>query len=165
MEVTWMSINRGMDKDMQYTYTMKYYSAIKKSKIMPFTATGMNLEIIKLNEVRHRKTISYRITHMWNLKFKKKKRYKWTYLQNRQILQTSLWFSSVAQSCPTLWDPMNRSTPGLLVHHQLPEFTQTHVHWVGDAIQPSQRGNVVGVGVINQELGINTYTHYYIDDR
>ena len=46
-------------------------------------------------------------------------------------------FSSVAQSCPTLWDPMNRSTPGLPVHHQLPEFTQTHVHWVGDAIQPS----------------------------
>ena len=46
-------------------------------------------------------------------------------------------FSSVAQSCPTLWDPMNRSTPGLPVHHQLPEFTQTHVHRVGDAIQPS----------------------------
>ena len=46
-------------------------------------------------------------------------------------------FSSVAQSCPTLCDPMNRSTPGLPVHHQLPESTQTHVHWVGDAIQPS----------------------------
>ena len=46
-------------------------------------------------------------------------------------------FSSVAQSCPTLCDPMNRSTPGLLVHHQLPEFTQTHVHQVSDAIQPS----------------------------
>ena len=45
--------------------------------------------------------------------------------------------SSVAQSCPTLCDPMNRSTPGLPVHHQLPEFTQTHVHQVGDAIQPS----------------------------
>ena len=45
--------------------------------------------------------------------------------------------SSVAQSCPTLCDPMNRSTPGLPVHHQLPEFTQTHVHRVGDAIQPS----------------------------
>ena len=44
---------------------------------------------------------------------------------------------SVAQSCPTLCDPMNRSTPGLPVHHQLPEFTQTHVHWVSDAIQPS----------------------------
>ena len=46
-------------------------------------------------------------------------------------------FSSVAQSCPTLCDPMNCSTPGLPVHHQLPEFTQTHVHWVGDVIQPS----------------------------
>ena len=46
-------------------------------------------------------------------------------------------FSSVTQSCPTLCDPMNRSTPGLPVHHQLPEFTQTHVHQVGDAIQPS----------------------------
>ena len=43
-------------------------------------------------------------------------------------------FSSVAQSCPTLCDPMNRSMPGLPVDHQLPEFTQTHVHWVGDAI-------------------------------
>ena len=46
-------------------------------------------------------------------------------------------FSSVAQSCPILWDPMNCSTPGLPVHHQLLEFTQTHVHWVSDAIQPS----------------------------
>ena len=46
-------------------------------------------------------------------------------------------FSSVAQSCLTLCDPMNRSTPGLSVHHQLPEFTQTHVHWVSDASQPS----------------------------
>ena len=48
----------------------------------------------------------------------------------------SFQFSSVAQSCPTLCDPMN-CTPGLPVHHQLPEFTQTHVHWVSDAIQPS----------------------------
>ena len=46
---------------------------------------------------------------------------------------SSVQFSSVAQSCPTLCDPMNRSTPGLPVHHQLPEFTQTHVHRVGDA--------------------------------
>ena len=46
-------------------------------------------------------------------------------------------FSSVAQSCPTLCDPMNRSTPGLPVHHQLPEFTQIHVHQVSDAIQLS----------------------------
>ena len=46
-------------------------------------------------------------------------------------------FSSVAQSRPTLYDPMNCSTPGLPVHHQLPEFTQTHVHRVSEAIQPS----------------------------
>ena len=45
--------------------------------------------------------------------------------------------SSVAQSCPTFYDPMNCSTPGLPVHHQLLEFTQTHIHQVGDAIQPS----------------------------
>ena len=45
--------------------------------------------------------------------------------------------SSVAQSCPTLCDPMDCSTPGFPVHHQLPELAQTHVHWVGDAIQPS----------------------------
>ena len=43
----------------------------------------------------------------------------------------------ITQSCLTFWDPMNRSMPGLPVHHQLPEFTQTRVHWVGDAIQPS----------------------------
>ena len=71
-----------------------------------------------------------------------------------QILSLSLWFwfvfprwysehlfmylfSSVAQSCPTRCYPMNHSTPGPPVHHQLPEFNQTHVHWVGDAIQPS----------------------------
>ena len=46
-------------------------------------------------------------------------------------------FSSVAQSCPTLCNPMNCSTPGLPVHHKLPEFTQTHIHRVSDAIQPS----------------------------
>ena len=46
-------------------------------------------------------------------------------------------FSSVAQSCPTLCNPMNHSTPGLPVHHQRPEFTQPHVHQVSDAIQPS----------------------------
>ena len=46
-------------------------------------------------------------------------------------------FSSVTQACPTLCDPMNHRTPGLPVHHQLPKFTQTHIHRVSDAIQPS----------------------------
>ena len=59
------------------------------------------------------------------------------------IFRVSKWqqltrvLSSVAQSCPTLCNPMDCSTPGLLVHQQLPELAQTHVHWVGDAIQPS----------------------------
>ena len=50
---------------------------------------------------------------------------------------SSVQFSSFTQSCLTLWDPINHSIPGLPVHHQLPEFTQTHVHRVSDAIQPS----------------------------
>ena len=66
-------------------------------------------------------------------------------LQKRWILRAwdvkfdnlAVQFSSVAQSCPTLCNPMNRSTPGLPVHHQHPKVTQTHVHRVGDAIQPS----------------------------
>ena len=49
----------------------------------------------------------------------------------------SFTYSSVTQLCPTLCDPMNQSTPGLPVHHQLPESTQTHVYWVSDAVQPS----------------------------
>ena len=53
------------------------------------------------------------------------------------MLLISVQFSSVAQSYPTLCNPMNHSTPGLPVHHQLPEFTQTHVHRIGDAIRPS----------------------------
>ena len=58
-------------------------------------------------------------------------------LYPQTIKCTSVQFSSVTQSCPTLCDPTDCSMPGLLIHHQLPEFTQTHVHWVGDAIQPS----------------------------
>ena len=60
------------------------------------------------------------------------KRSKQTFLQRRHSVE----FSSVTQSCPTLCDPMNCSTPGLPVLHKLPEFTQTHIHGVGDAIQP-----------------------------
>ena len=65
--------------------------------------------------------------------------FKWKTQKSQKIskVRSSVQFSSVAQSCPTLWDPMNRSTPGLPVHHQLPEFTQTQVHRVPDAIQPS----------------------------
>ena len=68
----------------------------------------------------------------------KKRWQEYTEEQYKKDLQfSSVQFISVAQSCPTLCYPMNCSTPGLPVHHQLPEFTQTHVHRVCDAIQPS----------------------------
>ena len=59
-----------------------------------------------------------------------KKKYCWEF-------PGSQWFSSVTQPCPTLCDPMDRSGPGFSVHHRLPELTQSHIYWVGDAIQPS----------------------------
>ena len=67
---------------------------------------------------------------VWNLKI---------FLDTMDILTvfSSVQFSSLAQSCLTLFDPMKRSTPGFPVHHHLPEFTQTHVHQIHDAIQPS----------------------------
>ena len=61
----------------------------------------------------------------------------WSFPGKSESVGLSLQFSLVAQLCPTLCNPMNRSTPGLPVHHQLPEFTQTHAHRVSDAIQPS----------------------------
>ena len=64
-------------------------------------------------------------------------RYHRIFFKNYYFLISSVQFSSVTQWCLTLCDPMDCSTPGLSVHHQLPEFTQTHVHWVGDVIQPS----------------------------
>ena len=64
----------------------------------------------------------------------------WAFLLNSTfpwIIANDQSVSSVSQSCPTLCDPMVCSTPGFPVHHQLPLFTQTHVHWASDAIQPS----------------------------
>ena len=61
----------------------------------------------------------------------------WTFLRKLGIKPPLVQFSSVAQSCPTLCNPLNRSTPSLPVHHQLSEFTQTCIHRVSDAIQPS----------------------------
>ena len=60
-----------------------------------------------------------------------------TLIQKKIYMHPSAHVCVCAQSCLTLCNPMNPSTPGLPVHHQLPEFTQTHAHWVGNAIQPS----------------------------
>ena len=63
--------------------------------------------------------------------------HRWVCMYTHIYIHIFVCIRSVAQSCPTLCDPMNCSTPGLPVHHQLPEFTETHVHRVSDAIQPS----------------------------
>ena len=94
-----------------YIYTMKYYSVIKKNTFESVLMRWMKLEPIIQSEVNQKEKHQYSIS--------------------------SVQFSSVTQSCLTLCNPMNRSTPGLPVHHQLPEFTQTHVHRVSDAIQTS----------------------------
>ena len=76
----------------------------------------------------------------------------------------SLQFSSVAQSCLTLCDPMNLSIPGLPIHHQLPEFTQTHVHQVGDAIQPSHPLSSASPPALNpsQHQGLSQWVNYFL---
>ena len=73
-------------------------------------------------------------------------------------------FSSVSQSCPTLCDPMDCNMPGLLVHHQLPEFTQTHVHWVSDAIQPYHPLSSPSLPVLNlsQHQGLFQWVNSFI---
>ena len=76
-------------------------------------------------------TISQVIRHCWSVD------HIWSRKVSAHDSLSSVQFSSFTQLCPTLCDPMNCSTPGLPVHHQLPEFTETHIHWVGDAIQPS----------------------------
>ena len=98
-------------RKLWYIYTIEYYSAIKKNIFQLVLMKWMKLEPIIQTEVSQKEKHQYSIS--------------------------SVHFSSVAQSCPTLCDPMNCSTPDFPVHHQLPEFTQTHVHWVSDAIQPS----------------------------
>ena len=88
---------------------MEYYSVIKKNAFESVLMRWMKLEPIIQNEVSQK--------------------------ENTNTVSDQI--RSVVQSCSTLCDPMNRSTPGLPVHHQLPEFTQSHIHRVSDAIQPS----------------------------
>ena len=76
-------------------------------------------------------------SNIWCQLAKEFKKLKYLYFSKIDFYNLNIQFSSVTQLCLTLCDPMNRRTPGLPVHHQLPESTQNHVHRVGDAIQPS----------------------------
>ena len=91
-------------------------------KVMPHQSMKGNANRHPLRLIDNYKLYNSRLLFMSS--------YNWVHYNSVQ-------FSSVTQSCPTLCDPTNHSTPGLPAHHQLPESTQTHVHWVGDAIQPS----------------------------
>ena len=103
-------------------------------------------EALQNAEVCRNYGIIGRIMGLWCFRSEKYQSINFSGLMSKNIVYTHFWayfdlesvqFSSVAQSCLTFCDPMNCSTPGLPVHHQLPEFIQTHVHWVDDAIQPS----------------------------
>ena len=89
-------------------------------------STPPHTHICHIKTVNQIKCVSFFFCSLWSV-----------YFEDSSYRNYEGKFSSVTQSCPTLCDPMDRSTPGLPVHHQLLEFTQTHVHWVHDAIQPS----------------------------
>ena len=95
---------------------------------------SLGAQWIKINNRASPGLVHALLIHSWDL---------------RQLGTCSVQFSSVTQSCLTLCDPMNRSMLGLPVHHQLPESTQTHVHRVGDAIQPSHPPSSPSLPVLN----------------
>ena len=155
-----LTTNECMRK-LWYIYTLEYYSVIKRNASESVLMRWMSLEPIMQSEVSQKDKHKYCIWTYIYMESRKmvlmnlSARQQWRCRQRRDLSTQwgkervgqiervalkhmhSVQFSSVAQSCPTLCDPMNRSTPGLPVHHQLPEFTQTHAHWVSDAIQPS----------------------------
>ena len=105
----------------------------RKWQHTPVILTGVSLGQRSLVGYIHWGHKELGTTEQLTLTFKESK--SWFY--SPTAIVSSVQFSSVAWSCPTLCGPMNHSTPGLPVRHQLPEFTQTHVHRVDDAIQPS----------------------------
>ena len=112
----------------------------------------------KAKELKH--------ANLYNHKYWNFKQYNTWILQQGWSMSSisSVQFSSFAQSCPTLCNPMNRSTPGLPVQHQLPEFTQTHVHWVSDAIQPSHPLSSPSPPALNlpQHQGLSQWVSFFV---
>ena len=100
-------------------FAKRPYMTEMKNTLFPFRMQGRKCPLYDASNL-------YQSGHVINIKLRK---------PSTSVI--SVQFSSVAQLCPPLCDPMNRSTPGLPVHHQHPEFTQTHIHRVSDAIQPS----------------------------
>ena len=126
VEATQLSIDNGWIKKQWYIYTVVCYSAIRRNTFESVLTRWMILEPIIQSEVSQKEKHKYSILrHIYETQ------------KNDSEEFISVQFSAVPHSCLTLCVPMNRSTPGLPVHHQLPEFTQTHLHRVSDAIQTS----------------------------
>ena len=111
---------------------MTVYTIVIKITCIPVSVMQL---ICQRNDPKYKKT--HKIFKFTNLDCLIRGQLKCNVATWRNTIQQSDQIRSIAQSCLTLWDPMNRSTPGLPVHHQLPELTETHVHRVSDAIQPS----------------------------
>ena len=147
----------GMDLSLVYDHTRGGASALwttQPKSFTPWWAESLTPSVISAHWVLVPTQWCLNIVSIFIIKFgkimKAVSKKKWLHSLSTHInfffffitsltlsLASSVQFSSVAQSCPTLCDSMNRSTPGLPVHHQLLEFTQIHIHRVSDAIQPS----------------------------
>ena len=104
-------------KRMKLEHSLTPHTKINSKWIKDLNVRTETIKLVKENEAEH--SFAYIATIVF------------------LALSPKVQFSLVTQWCLTLWDPMDCRTPGLPVHHQLREFTQTHVHWVGDTIQPS----------------------------
>ena len=140
-EVWWATVQRVVKRHDKWLCTAitKDNPQTKRKNLHHVYDKGLVSRIYKWYSKKLR---NKKIAIKQTIQLKSRQKYPKRYCQIRMwkdtpIISYAVQFSSVAQSCPTLCDPMNRSTLGLPVHHQLPEFIQTHVHQVSDAIQPS----------------------------
>ena len=126
-----------LDKtDTEHLYHFsKYHSSVQFSSVALYNPMNCSMPGLPV----HHQLLEFSQTHVHRVSdaIQPSHHLSWDKEENYNYWRSSVQFSSVAQSCLTLCDPMNYSMPGFHVHHQLPEPTQTHVHHVGDAIQPS----------------------------
>ena len=121
-------ILRAVWRGFLYAFTVKWH------KFSVSSLTHLNEKWGKHTGKQIHNFLTYRQGEINDNRFKTQN--ERLYFKTKITTEINLQFSSVVQSCPTLCNPMNRSMPGLPVHHQLLMFAQTHVHWVRDAIQP-----------------------------
>ena len=129
--VNWCS---NLENSMKTPYKLKTELPHDPAILLLAIYLGHN----NLKRCMHSYVCSHIVYNSWDTETILMSIYRWMAKEYVAYINIHIQFSSVTQSCLTLCDPMNRSKPGLPVHHQLPEFAQIHVHWVDDAIQPFQ---------------------------